>query len=378
MKHCRLALLSVLAGCADAQVNIGQNDELARIIGGSEAVEDRHSYAVFLLGSDGYICGGSLIARDVVLTAAHCMDATDNGEAFVGYHNVMYDVDGEVFVAREVMPHPNFNPMFMKFNYFDYDIMLVFLDGASTANDVVTVKLNSDPSLPTVGQSLTVMGWGDTDARPGLDFQVTSDVLLSVDVIAISNEECEASEGYDDYGLYFSYNGKITDNMLCAEADGKDSCQGDSGGPLVIKGDDGSADVQVGVVSWAEGCAAAGFPGVYARVSQVYDWIRSEVCKGSAYASEAGFDCSIDNDDDWSSTPPIIQPTSPPILAPTGEISTNDNSCTICPNGATAGDEYAPFAATGDPTTCAELIDAAKSPVHVDCMKQQGHIAVLL
>jgi len=65
-------------------------------------------------------------------------------------------------------------------------------------------------------------------------------------------------------------------------------------------------------------------------------------------------------DDDVLSTPPIIQPTSPPILAPTGGISTNDNTCIICPNGATAGDDLAQYSDFGDPTTCAEIIDSAK------------------
>ncbi|KAL3763086.1 hypothetical protein ACHAW5_010714 [Stephanodiscus triporus] len=86
------------------------------------------------------------------------MNVMDNKAALVGLHNIIYNVDGEVFITREVMPHPNFNPMFMMFGFINYDIMLVFLDGASTANHVVTVKLNSDPLLHTVGQSLMVMG----------------------------------------------------------------------------------------------------------------------------------------------------------------------------------------------------------------------------
>ena len=59
--------------------------------------------------------------------------------------------------------------------------------------------------------------------------------------------------------------------MVCAayEVGGKDSCQGDSGGPIV----DASTGVLVGAVSWGTGCALAGFPGVYARVGSMRDFI---------------------------------------------------------------------------------------------------------
>ena len=76
---------------------------------------------------------------------------------------------------------------------------------------------------------------------------------------------------------------------MCAEnIEEKDSCQGDSGGPLVIRSDSG--DMQVGVVSWGIGCAHDDFPGVYARLSSVYDWIRKNVCEGSS-DPPASFEC---------------------------------------------------------------------------------------
>ena len=56
--------------------------------------------------------------------------------------------------------------------------------------------------------------------------------------------------------------------MICSGEEGKDSCQGDSGGPMTC--DDG---VLCGVVSWGSGCAEAGYPGVYAEVADVVDWM---------------------------------------------------------------------------------------------------------
>jgi secreted trypsin-like serine protease len=85
------------------------------------------------------------------------------------------------------------------------------------------------------------------------------DITLQV----VSSEECWNSGG-------------ITENMLCAKDEGQDTCQGDSGGPLVVK--DNDEDVQVVVISFGLGCAMDEFAGVYARVSQAYEWIQKEVC----------------------------------------------------------------------------------------------------
>ena len=60
--------------------------------------------------------------------------------------------------------------------------------------------------------------------------------------------------------------------MICAgymEEGGKDSCQNDGGGPLAVD------EKLIGVVSWGAGCSQPKYPGVYARVAKVRDWIRS-------------------------------------------------------------------------------------------------------
>ena len=60
--------------------------------------------------------------------------------------------------------------------------------------------------------------------------------------------------------------------MICTyHNDNKDSCQGDSGGPLTVEHD--GVSILVGVVSFGFGCARENMPGMYARVSEITDWI---------------------------------------------------------------------------------------------------------
>jgi len=273
-----IVALVISRGSDDGKMMVeGQGTSTANhVIGGTEVLEDRYPYMVWISGVS-LACGGSLIARDVVLSAAHCKGVD---HAAIGRHNISNYADGEDITIREELPHPSYDG-----NLLDNDFMLVFLDRA--ADNVVPIKLNSNPSFPAAGQYATSMGWGDIDIYDdGNDDtshdQTFSDVLKQVALNIVSNEDCENTETLIQY--------RITKNMMCAKGgDSEGFCQGDSGGPLIVGSNDEA--VQVGVVSWGWGCAADQFPGVLARVSEAYEWIQREVCGRSDYASEAGFDC---------------------------------------------------------------------------------------
>ena len=97
--------------------------------------------------------------------------------------------------------------------------------------------------------------------------------LQWVAVPTVTNEQCNAA-----------YNG-ITDSMICAglPEGGKDSCQGDSGGPFICR-DNGKA-VLTGVVSFGIGCALPEYPGVYARVTAVLDWVKANMVSLQMFSS---------------------------------------------------------------------------------------------
>ncbi|KAL7435818.1 hypothetical protein ACHAXH_004356 [Discostella pseudostelligera] len=270
----------------------------SRIIGGTEAERNKYTFPVSLQDQIGHFCGGSLIARNAVLTAAHCQGGPYN--VVLGLHDLGAN-EGQAFEMMREVPHPNYDD-----TRSDMDFMLVFLSGAATLDDQVgLVSLNKDAASPGVGDGVTVMGWGVVDTAAN----ALADALMEVGVNVMSNEDCDdSSDGIDNY------NGQITENMLCAQGNRQDSCQGDSGGPLI------SGNTQVGVVSWGIGCAEPEFPGVYARVSQAYGWIESEVCnENREYAEEAGFDCT-------NAGPPTGSPPtgSPPVSAPTPNDQNDD------------------------------------------------------
>ena len=245
-----------------------------RIINGEETEENEYPFVVSLQDSMGHFCGGSLIAKNVVLSAAHCQGG--DYTIALGRHDV--ENGGQVRQVARELPHEDYDA-----DTTDHDFMLIFLEEpADLVDEVGLVRLNNDPQLPLPGDEVIVMGWGVTNTNTG----ELSDVLIEVSVEVITNEECDASGDDTD-----NYNDQITENMLCARDNGEDSCQGDSGGPLV-SGNAATGYTQMGVVSWGIGCADPNFPGVYSRISQAINWITCEVCNENiGYAEEAGFDC---------------------------------------------------------------------------------------
>jgi len=235
------------------------------IVGGEEAIPGRYPYAVALVNKDSNLarCGGSLIAPDWVLTAAHCIGYVDRVN--IGRHNFSDpDETYEEIMIKVQSQHPKFNKFFL-----DYDFGLLQLMEPSSSP---VVKLDDGSTDLNIFTDMTVMGWGTTESEGN-----ASDVLLETELDFWPNFLCRFS--------YF-YAGGIRRSMMCARRKGKDSCQGDSGGPLIIKGQNSTTDILVGVVSWGFGCANRIFPGVYARVSVGHSVIVNTVNEQKGFIEE--------------------------------------------------------------------------------------------
>ncbi|KAL3805445.1 hypothetical protein ACHAW5_009451 [Stephanodiscus triporus] len=269
-----------------------------RIVGGVEAQEGRYPYVVSIT-SDGsvHLCGGSLIAKDTVLTAAHNLGGTIIVK--IGGYEI---AQGEGILVTSQVAHPSYDS-----STNENDFALLFLEDSTTL-DISLPQLNNNGDFPLPGSTTHVMGWGVMD-----DGDV-ADVLMRVDLGVISNEDCDNAELGDD-----NYNGQIYDDMICTESDGgQDACYGDSGGPLIVRDDNGpDGDVVVGVVSWGIGCGI--MPGVFARVSSGYDWIQATVCETSndPPGSLCGEPTNAPITRRPTRRPTTLRPTSSPTLKPT-------------------------------------------------------------
>lgn len=257
--------LIVTAVLAISSIAVAKPTLSTKIVGGENALKGEIPYIVSLRSkSYGHFCGGSLIAQNWILTAAHCVRGSTIDEVWIGVLDQKNSEGVEKIKPSKIIAHEKYSSSTM-----ENDFALIKLSQNSSYAPIVLneteITIDENPDAAPM-MSMTA-GWGAT--REG-SYSLPN-MLQKVMVPLVSTTACNAKESYD---------GDIKDTMICAgyKAGGKDSCQGDSGGPLAIINQDGTHTL-IGVVSWGEGCARANKYGVYSKVNTAVEWIQEKMNK---------------------------------------------------------------------------------------------------
>ncbi|MBM7772889.1 secreted trypsin-like serine protease [Actinokineospora baliensis] len=240
-----LAALAIIAAVVLGQFFRAEAGQ--QIVGGQRAAIADHPYVVYLATTDGFqFCGGTLVTRDKVVTAAHCAKAypRDRVRVVAGREDKA-STEGSTVEVKDIWVHPDYRDVTL-----GDDVAVLTL---AQRVGYRPLPLATDQALYAAETPATILGWGRV-AETG----PASRYLLGAEVRMVSDTECAA-----DYDSFYEV------PMVCAglPQGGIDTCQGDSGGPLVVDGR------LVGIASWGQGCAEAGSPGVYTRISTYVDLI---------------------------------------------------------------------------------------------------------
>ena len=315
-----------------------------RIVNGATTTEGRFPYYVAVYRQNGaFVCGGTLIAPDIVLTAHHC-DTGDLGSVVVGEWSEQMNNPNAVEERGivQVIGNPSFS-----YNVRVHDQLILKLSAPSSFAYMKNV--NMDPNVPSVaGTTITTIGLGVTDPKGNN----LSNFLEEFDSSYLPNAQCQQIQN----GGY-SYQQQIHDDQICLQGQGG-QCYGDSGGPQLLLGQTADQDIQVGIVSWyvrwrkfvslsrlwsshctvwllqffvlflfrGVDCGMDGFPSVGSRTSSG-TFIKDTACQISSYP------------------PPILCGTAPPTAGPTVRPTPRP---TVAPTaGPTVGPTAGPSATAG-------------------------------
>ena len=230
-----------------------------RIVGGTAVPNGKYPFMAALLDKrrpgeafDEQFCGGTLIDKDSVLTAAHCLvnPKPDKLQVVVG-RTALDQNRGQLRSVSRRFIHPRYNG-----NGYGYDAAILKLSRPVKGIKPIKLATAKQNNLEKPGHILTTAGWGVVKQRPGpLDVRTFRMHEVSVPVVSDSR----AKRTYQSEGLKY-----FPSLHVAAGKKGKSPCFGDSGGPLF----DSGRRTQVGITSYvAGGCGTARYPVVYTEVN---------------------------------------------------------------------------------------------------------------
>lgn len=232
-------------------------------------------------------CGGSLINKRYILTAAHCLKTRSTmpiHSVILGEHtkgqtvdcNIYHNKKGEEierdcadpveeFGIESFVVHQDYNRP-----KYSNDIGLIRLDKDVTMKDhIKPVCLPVTPELQRqVFEKYVVTGWGTTEAQTG------SNILLEAVLPHVDIPDCQQKMNENRLSI------TLSNKQMCAGGvDKVDTCKGDSGGPLGFSANyNGARFVQFGIVSLGvDSCGQKSVPGIYCRVAEYMNWIAEQI-----------------------------------------------------------------------------------------------------
>jgi len=221
----------------------------SRIVGGATAPKGHAPYQISLQSRNGHVCGGAIISKTIVVTAAHCIQRSDpkDFKILVGTNDL--SKGGTLYQVKKFIFHVRYNsPRYAN------DIGLIKINGEIQFNELVQPIEYSD-TVVTDNSVLELTGWGRLSAIGPIP-----QLLQTINLTYINYEECRKK---------FNYDSDVDIGHLCTlNKIGEGACNGDSGGPLTLN------KKLVALVNWGVPCAR-GLPDAHAKISYYHDWIRT-------------------------------------------------------------------------------------------------------
>ena len=237
-----------------------KKDETAKITGGSDTDISEFPWQIYL-EADNYVCGGSIISEEWIVTAAHCTKGEFNEPipasdmvVTVGANNPRNSSQGKEYLVSEVIVNENFDA-----GTLNNDIALLRLEELVNYPNAVPIKLISEKDVDAGATDPGVISWVTGYGLSKVSPETYPSILQKVQLPIVSNEQASTVWSFIPETTMMAGYRSVT----------KDACAGDSGGPLVVPVSGGYK--LAGLVSW--GSSDCNTYGGYTRLSLFETWI---------------------------------------------------------------------------------------------------------
>lgn len=250
-----LAMISAFSSAATVDTSQG-------VVGGVPIDISQAPYQVALVNQSGQqFCGGTLVASNYVITAAHCLWGISPGRVtVVAGKTRRSELSGGVQVS-EIHKYPGFYDTKLGKDIAVLKLATNLNLSSSNISAIAYVTAADEAAgLTSPGTTATLTGWGSTRYQGS-----SPEYLQKVDMPIVSMQEAK-----DVFSSRYGINGLTADQLPTWETN-KSACHGDSGGPLVVP--KGNSVALAGVVSWGKDCADLA-PSMFARVSSFDSWLK--------------------------------------------------------------------------------------------------------
>nr|AND61522.1 factor B2b protein [Exaiptasia diaphana] len=272
------------------------SDSRGRVAGGTASKQGKWPWQVgmYILSKSGMdklelICGGALVERDWVLTAAHCLyEKQDNGLFRKMHPSGLTVIAGSNDLAsrafdenvKSTPAEKLINPdSYIHGNGFKNDIALIKLKEPFELGPFIRkICLPGKKNVDMPGKTGYVAGWGKTKIyKNGGEAKSleNSKVLMESRFEIQPPQICINSTSK-------RHRGDVDPKVVFCAGDGQggnDTCSGDSGGSFMrlVEQEGKWKWVSVGLVSWGEGCGMKNKYGMYTKVWPFVDWIKKTI-----------------------------------------------------------------------------------------------------
>ena len=271
---------TISCGCSTETIDI-----TARIVGGEIAPDHAWAWTVSLQLSGSHRCTAMLIAPEYALTAAHCVDGVTYAPIFSIKAGTNYLNDTSAIVQQrqilDIYVHPKYEMLTHIYDIAVLRFSALTISSNSTIGFACLPTSNTDP-FP-IGSDVIAAGWGKTSES---STSSVSDYLrqVTLQILSPTSDDCKRAPIKNSTlqicagvigggkGMIFFRN-FLRLYCICSILYFIDTCNGDSGGPLMSYMN--NRWIVAGLTSSGIGCARAGYPGIYTRVSSLISFIES-------------------------------------------------------------------------------------------------------